>query len=59
MREYVKAVIIVIGGLIVIGLLLLLSPLVVAFASVLWPLLLIPVAIVIVAELLKRRNGNY
>lgn len=56
MKEYGQAALIVIGGLVALGIILLFAPALVALASVLWPLLLVPILIIVVAEYLKRRG---
>ena len=56
MGEYVKATLIVIGALILIGAFTVLWPLTEAMLMLTWPILLVAVAIVIVARYLKSRR---
>ena len=56
MKEYVQATVLVVVAILALGLILIFAPVILAFLSVLWPLLVIPIIIVIVAEALKRRR---
>lgn len=57
MKEYLKATIIVIGGLLLIGILLFFAPIIISVISVTWPLMVIPIIIILVANCLKRKNN--
>ena len=56
MGNYLKATILVLGGVIGTGFILMFAPVVLVVLSVCWPLLIIPLLIVVVADYLKRRR---
>ena len=58
MRDYLKATLIVIGALMLIGLLTLLWPLTKAMFYVTWPILLVIAAIIAVAQFIRWKRNN-
>lgn len=58
MKDYLKATLIVIGALALIGMFTLLWPLTKAIIYVTWPILLMVVAIIAVAQIIKWKRNN-
>lgn len=58
MRDYLKATLIVIGALMLIGLFTLLWPLTKAIFYVTWPILLVIAAIIAVAQFIRWKRNN-